>query len=104
MITDEIPIKLHSLMDVECHHKCKDKGLYYGDELVGAIIRVGEKWSVWRIRDYCQPLDRADLAMYEEHMEHLTDFESLHDAREYVRGPFSDMILLEYELWKGKTG
>lgn len=96
-------IEFHPLVDPGQCHKCRDKVLYCNNELIGIITRVGERWTLWRIRDYGRPPDRADLAMYEEYMEHLVDFSSLHDAKKYVRGPFSDMILLENELGKRKT-
>jgi hypothetical protein len=94
-------LEFHSLVDPTHCHKCRDKGVYYDDELVGAVTRVGERWTVWRIRDFSQPMDRADQAMYEEWMEHMADFGSLHKAREYVRGTFCEVILREYEARKG---
>ena len=68
---------------------------------MGAITKVGDRWSVWKIRDHGQPMDRANLAMYEEQLEHMEEFKSLHDAKEYVKGPFCEMILKECESRKG---
>jgi len=91
-------LELHSFVDLDPCHRCRDKGVYQGNELVGAITRQGKRWHVWRIIDACQPTDPPELAMYEEQMQHMGDFGSLHDAREYIKGSFCDMILKEYAL------
>ena len=93
-------LKLHSLIDLDHCHRCLDKGVYLGNELVGAITRQGKRWHVWRIVDAGEPMDCAELAMYEEQMNHMGDFGNLHDAREYVRGSFCNMVLGELELRK----
>jgi hypothetical protein len=90
-------LELHSFIDLAQCQKCGDKGVYYGHELVGAVARMGDHWIVWRIKDYGQPMDRANLAMYEEHLEYMRDFDNLHDAKEYIKGPFCEMILREYQ-------
>ena len=41
-------LKLHSLIDLDHCHRCLDKGVYLGNELVGAITRQGKRWHVWR--------------------------------------------------------
>jgi len=45
-------------------------------------------------------MDQAEQAMYEERMKQVADFDSLFDAREYVRGPFCKMIMEEFESRK----
>ncbi len=94
-------LKLHSFIDLAHCRRCPDKGVYYGNELVGAITRVGKHWNVWRILDFGQPMDRAELAMYEEQMKRMAVFDSLHDACMYVKGPFCDLVLGELQL-RGK--
>jgi hypothetical protein len=94
------PLELHSLIDLSHCQKSGDKGVYYGNELVGAVARMGDQWTVWKIKDYGQPLDRANLAMYEEDLERMCDFKSLQEARKYIRGPFCEMILKELESRK----
>ena len=90
-------LELHSFIDLDhCRRHCPDMGVYHRNELVGAITRQEKRWHVWRIVDAGQPNDRADLAMYEEQMKHMGDFSSLHEAKEYIRGPFCDIILDEY--------
>jgi hypothetical protein len=94
------PLELHSFTDLAYCRKRKKKGVHYGDELAGAITKAGKSWSVWKIWDHRQPIDRANLAIYGDQLEHMGDFKGLHEAEEYVKGSFCGMILEEYELRK----
>jgi hypothetical protein len=90
-------LELESFIDLAHCRRCGDKGIYCRDELVGAVTRTENRWQVWRILDFGRPLDRAELAMYEERMSRIAAFDSLHDARRYIKGPFCEMVLRELE-------
>ena len=72
----------------------KDMGIYVDNILAGAIT-YNDKWHVWRLIEACEVNCASELRMYMDRLCRIASFQSLREARGFVKGPFKRYVLAE---------
>jgi len=69
--------------------KRADYGIYLNENLVGMIIWCRSSWKLWRVRRGSRIGDPCAIKHYTDHLELITTFDLLKDAKFFARRSFN---------------
>jgi len=81
------------LLNIANSHRYQDKGIYFSDKLVGAVIQCEDHWCVWKIDETGSIDNLSQFSSYQQQMEQQGQYRTFSEAKVYVHGPFEKKIL-----------